>query len=588
MVKKLIRMLSKFLQRSGVYEAPLKIALIYATIGFLWILLSDRILASVVTDLDTMTRLQSYKGWFYIFLTTGLVYVLVYAQTQTLCLLERVRRESEMRLRQVIDLVPHMIFAKDSNGSYILANQATANAYGMSVDELVGRRHRDVQLEAEEAAQMLADDARVLDTGQPLSIPEETFTDSRGNVRYLTATKIPFTVSGSEQVAILGVAVDITERKVMETQLRQREEVLRLTLDNAPTPIVTFDFEGNVLSANRACCLMLGYTQKQLSGMTFRDFTHTEEITTTEEFLDKARRETLETSSYPGRYVHASGTFMQVILHNGVIHGEDVQPVMLVTQIEDLTARRKAEAETKAHRERLAHIDRRNLMGEMAAGIAHEINQPLTVIANRTSAAHRRIEAGNIDLDKLLHILTKVNEQAHRAGEVIRRLHMLVKEGDSQRELYNINQIVRESLKLAEMDTRIHDIRVNTALNERLPPVVVDSVQIEQVILNLMRNAIDAMEQTPTEDRVIKVVVTERGSDHVEIVIADNGKGITEAVEARLFDAFFSTRDSGMGMGLSISRSIIIAHGGRLWFTRNIDRGCSFHFTLPVAIGEET
>ena len=120
-----------------------------------------------------------------------------------------------------------------------------------------------------------------------------------------------------------------------------------------------------------------------------------------------------------------------------------------------------------------------------------------------------------------------------------------------------------------------------------MPPVVVDSVQIEQVILNLMRNAIDAMEHTYLPYRVIKVAVEKFDQDHVKVSIVDNGKGITQAVEARLFDAFFSTRDSGMGMGLSISRSIITAHGGRLWFTRNTDRGCSFHFTLPVALGEE-
>lgn len=581
------KILTKFLQRSGVYKAPLKIALIYATIGFLWILFTDRILAHVVTDIDTMTRLQSYKGWFYILVTTGLVYVLVYAQTQALSLLERIRKESEMRLRQVIDLVPHMIFAKDKNGRFILANKATANAHNMSVDELVGKKHSDVQAEAAEAAQMLADDAKVMETGQPLSIPEETFTDNHGNVRYLAATKIPFTVSGSEQLAILGVAVDITERKIMETELRQRGEVLHLTLDNAPTPIVTFGFDGRVLSANRACCLMLGYSQQKLATMTFRDFTHAEEIAETEKFLDRARRDLLERSSYPGRYVNASGAVMQVILHNGIIHGEDGQPTMLVTQIEDLTERRKAEAETKAHRERLAHIDRRNLMGEMAAGIAHEINQPLTAIANRTSAARRRIEAGIIDRVKLLQTLTKVNDQAHRAGEVIRRLHALIKERDSQRELYNINQIVRESLSLAETDTRIHDISVDIILDDNLPPVVVDSVQIEQVILNLIRNAIDAMERTPPEFRVIKLSIAKFDQDFVEIIITDKGKGITEAVEAKLFDAFFSTRDSGMGMGLSISRSIITAHGGRLWFTRNIDCGCSFHFTLPVALGEE-
>ena len=580
-------MLTRFLQHAGVHKAPLKVALIYATIGFLWVLFSDRILARVVTDIDTMTRLQSYKGWFFILVTTGLVYALVHAQTQALSLLESVRRDSEMRLRQVIDMVPHMIFAKDNNGRFILANKATANAHNMSVDELVGKKHSDVHVEAAEAAQMLADDAKVMETGHPLSIPEEKFTDNRGNVRYLAATKIPYTVSGSEQLAILGVAVDITQRKIMETQLRQREEVLRLTLDNAPTPIVTFDFVGRVLSANRACCLMLGYSQQQLSAMTFRDFTHLEDIAETEKFFDRARRDLLVTANYPNRYVDANGAVMHVILHCGVVHGEDGKPTMLVTQIEDLTERRKAEAERKAHRERLAHIDRRKLMGEMAAGIAHEINQPLTAIANRTSAVRRRIEAGIIDQAKLLQTLTKVNEQAHRAGEVIRRLHAMVKERDTQRELYDINQIVRDSLSLAEADSRIHDIRVDIALSDNLPPVVVDSVQIEQVILNLMRNAIDAMEHTYLAYRVIKVVVEQFDQDHVKVSIVDNGKGITEAVEARLFDAFFSTRDSGMGMGLSISRSIITAHGGRLWFTRNTDRGCSFHFTLPVALGEE-
>lgn len=370
-------------------------------------------------------------------------------------------------------------------------------------------------------------------------------------------------------------------------QLRQREEELHLTFQNAPTPILTIDTEGKVLSANRAWCAMLGYTEAELREMALRDLTHPDDIERSAELIDQAVRGERTTYTLKKRYLRKDGTVVYTVLHTGVVHDADGRPLMLVGQIEDLTQRLKAEEEASEHRERLAHVDRLNVMGEMAASIAHEINQPLTAIANRSSAAQRRIAAGNVDPAKLLDSLKKVNEQAQRAGDVVRRLRNLVKKRDSERELTDLNEMVRESISLAGVDARIHDLSVDLSLTEPLPSVVADPIQIQQVILNLLRNAIDAMEGSSPHVREIAVSTAPHDTEFVEVAVADRGSGISEDTEAQLFQPFFTTKASGMGMGLSISRSIITAHGGRFWFTRNPGQGTTFRFTLPIAIGED-
>jgi C4-dicarboxylate-specific signal transduction histidine kinase len=220
----------------------------------------------------------------------------------------------------------------------------------------------------------------------------------------------------------------------------------------------------------------------------------------------------------------------------------------------------------------------------MAASIAHEINQPLSAIANYTNAAYRRVSAGRIDGDKLSASLIKIDEQAQRAGEVVRRLRNLVKKRESQRELLDINDLVSDSLRLAEVDARIHDVVVDASFTESPSRVLADPVQIEQVILNLLRNAIDAMGMVPKNESRL-MVRTEERDNFVEVSVCDRGTGITKVHEKHLFEPFFTTKVAGMGMGLSISHSIVSAHGGRFWFTRNPERGVTFHFSLPKAAG---
>ena len=256
-----------------------------------------------------------------------------------------------------------------------------------------------------------------------------------------------------------------------------------------------------------------------------------------------------------------------------------------MAQVEDLTRRRKAEEEAREHRERLAHVDRVSLLGEMAAGIAHEINQPLTAISNYADAARRRVSSSGTDPAKLLNSLEKVTEQAQRAGEVIRRLRALVKKGESKRELANINDLLRDTVKLADADARIYDISIDVDLNAQNPTVYVDPIQIQQVILNLLRNAVDATEEGGDSERSVRAKTTIVDDELVEVAVSDRGIGINDEAAKKLFSPFFTTKQSGMGMGLSISHSIINSHGGHLWFTRLPANGTSFHFTLPIESG---
>jgi two-component system sensor kinase FixL len=223
-------------------------------------------------------------------------------------------------------------------------------------------------------------------------------------------------------------------------------------------------------------------------------------------------------------------------------------------------------------------------MGEMAAGIAHEVNQPLTAIASYTQACRRRLESGRADSEKLLELMEKVNGQALRAGDVIRRLCAMVKKRESHQEQADINDLVQESVTMARVDTRLLDCPIQIELNPLLPKVIADPVQIQQILLNLIRNGVDAMETVPASAQHLGITTSLRDDEYVEVAVTDCGVGLSNQVAEQLFSPFFTTKSSGMGMGLAICRSIITSQGGRLWFTRNRHGGVTFHFTVPIAM----
>jgi signal transduction histidine kinase len=251
----------------------------------------------------------------------------------------------------------------------------------------------------------------------------------------------------------------------------------------------------------------------------------------------------------------------------------------------DMVAQRQAELEAKDQRQQLTHLTRVALLGQLSGALAHELNQPLTAILSNAQAALHFLAADRIDPAELREILADIVAEDQRAGEVIHRLRALFKRGETQFQLLDANELVREALDLAHGDLVARHVAVTAELSPQVLTVRGDRVQIEQVLLNLLVNACEAM--SAVEEHACELTVrTQAAADGtVQISVADRGPGIPADEEPRLFEPFFTTKPQGLGLGLSISRSIVTAHGGRLWGANNRGAGATFHVVLPGPSG---
>ena len=253
--------------------------------------------------------------------------------------------------------------------------------------------------------------------------------------------------------------------------------------------------------------------------------------------------------------------------------------------IRDLSERQKTEARLQELQSELVHISRLTAMGEMASALAHELNQPLSAIANYMKGSRRLLEGRLDDQSGMVRdAMDKAAEQSLRAGQIIRRLRDFVARGESERRVESIKKLIEEASALALVGAKDQGVRVLFKLDAGVDLVLADKVQIQQVILNLMRNAIEAMEQSDRRELILSIVPTDSGM--VDVGVADTGSGIAEDIMPNLFQPFITSKRHGMGVGLSISRTIIEGHGGRIWAEANPGGGTVFHFTLR-AVSEE-
>jgi two-component system sensor kinase FixL len=283
------------------------------------------------------------------------------------------------------------------------------------------------------------------------------------------------------------------------------------------------------------------------------------------------------------RIIHPDGSLRYVHHIAQVTRSPDGTVLRQVGTLHDITDRRRAEDEARQMQDRIAHFGRISTMGEMAAGIAHEVNQPLTAIATYAQACQRLIASVGYSQDEVAAALDHIGAQALRAGEVIRRLRSFVKNREVHRELIEANRLLEDVQMLAQTDAHHHGVRMLLEPSLSAPLVQADAVQIQQVILNLVRNSIDAMAEVPEPRREIMLRIQVDGEGDVEFMVADRGTGVDAGAMAELFNPFFTTKPGGTGLGLSISRSIVRAHGGKLWCTVNPGGGARFFFTLPAA-----
>ncbi|MFH1111076.1 MAG: ATP-binding protein [Planctomycetota bacterium] len=373
----------------------------------------------------------------------------------------------------------------------------------------------------------------------------------------------------------------ITERKRAEQALRGAENRYRALFEHTPCSVWAVDpADGNFLDFNEAAHRSLGYTRAEFCHLTIPDIESRE---TPDQVAAHIQR-VMETGydEFESEHKTKSGEIRDVFVRVRRLELDDrayLQAIIL-----DITERRRAEEEARRHQAELAQVARMSTMGEMASGLAHELNQPLTAVVNYAQGALRRLRSGGGADEEVLNALEGATEQAHRAAEIIRRLADFVQKREPRRSTRNFNDAVREVVSFLEADAREHGVRIDLDLSVDLPDILMDNIQIQQVILNLVRNGIEAMSEMTVAERVLGIRTSVAG-DALEVAVRDRGPGLTPEVQERIFTPFYTTKPRGMGMGLSVSRSIIDAHGGRLWAACNPDRGTTFHFTLPFSAG---
>jgi PAS domain S-box-containing protein len=253
----------------------------------------------------------------------------------------------------------------------------------------------------------------------------------------------------------------------------------------------------------------------------------------------------------------------------------------------DITDRKEAALSAQRHRDELAHVSRIATMGELATSLAHELNQPLTAILSNAQAGQRFLASESASPEEIREILKDIVDDDNRAGEVIRRMRALVKKEEIKFEPLNLGNLVSDVVLLTHSDAILHSIRVALEIKSGMPQVRGDKVQLQQVMLNLLLNAFDAMKNDPLSERMVLVKTDSDGAESVKVSVSDRGIGLDSDNIDKIFQPFYTTKTGGLGMGLSISRSIIEVHGGRLWAENNPRRGATFYFTVPLANSEE-
>ncbi|WP_262965706.1 ATP-binding protein [Methylobacter psychrophilus] len=373
---------------------------------------------------------------------------------------------------------------------------------------------------------------------------------------------------------------EINDRIQAEHSLLIEAEKNIALLRNASDGIHILDSDGNIIDAGDSFSAMLGYRHDEIIGMNVTQwdvsFTEAECLSIVRDQLTKQANRLIETS-----HRRKDGAIIDVEINISSLElgGKKV----LFCSSRDITERKRADDKERLHLEKLAHVTRLGLMGEMASGIAHEVNQPLCAITTYTQVIINLLNIENPDLIKIKEILSKTQQQALRAGQIIHRMKEFGKSHSNHHLNTDINRLIYDASDFCITELKYNNVKLNFELINDLCPVFVDHIQIEQVIINLIKNSVEALQDLPQNiQRQITIRSHFAANNDIQVSVKDNGLGIDEIQRYKILTPFYTTKINGTGMGLSISRSLIESYGGTLYFNSELGKGSTFYFTLPI------
>jgi len=490
-------------------------------------------------------------------------------------------RASEERWRRLFETSAAGMALEGLDGVFTAANPALQRMLGRTEEEIVG--HNVLELNHEDERAATADALAKFRSGSLTERHvEKKYLKKDGSLVWLdiTTTLVPATETAAP--LLQAVYVDVTRRVQSEAALRASEERWRRMFETSAAGMATARLDGVFTAANPALRRMLDRTEDEIVGRTAMEITHEDERPETANVVAKFSGALLQEYHVEKRYLKRDGSPVWLNTTTTLVPPTETADPFLQAIYINITDRKRAEDALQQAQADLARLNRVMLLGEMTASIAHEINQPIAAVITNANAGLRWLGAQQPDLDEVQQALGRIVRDGTRAGEVIGRIRALVKKVPPRRDRLDINEAIREVTALTETEIQRNGVRLQNRLGDGLPLVAADRVQLQQVMINLIVNAIEAMSGPGGRPRDLTIVSGADDANDMFVEVRDTGSGLDPEKRDRLFQSFYTTKPDGIGMGLAISRSIAEAHGVRLSAAPNKPCGAVFRLTLPV------
>jgi two-component system, LuxR family, sensor kinase FixL len=489
---------------------------------------------------------------------------------------ERALRESESRFRIVADSAPVLIWMAGTDTRCTFFNKPWLHFTGRTLEQEVGDGWI-AGIHPDDVGTFLKRYREAFDARVPFVL-QYRLRRHDGEYRWMSDSGVPRHDEQGRFAGYIGSCSDITERMRAEERFRQ-------VFEAAPNATIMVTGEGSIALVNAQTERVFGYSREELLGRSIETLIperlHSRHPALRVEFARAPETRTMGAGrNLFGRRKDGSEVPVEVAL-NPITTAEGV---FVVASVIDTTERRKAEDEAERLRQNLAHVSRVAIMGELTAAIVHEISQPLTAILSNAQAGLRSVSSGKAQVSALGDILQDIVTADARANQVVRNLRSLFSKGTADKQPLPLDALVHDVLSVVARDAQRRNVSIRVDLASPVPRVCGDRVQLQQVLLNLLVNAFDALGTVADRPREVTVRVRRLGAEEVQLDVSDTGPGIAADALESLFDSFVTTKASGMGMGLSVSRSIVRAHEGRIWAENNPDGGATFHVVLPALI----